>query len=128
MQGAISSRRSGAPDSVASLLIVLVLGLPLQAAAPGPTEETPSLFKRANAAMNAGRYPEAQGLLDRLIQDDPGFYQSYPRRWEVLGKLRSPETVKIEIRKDLALLEKVPPRKRNDDLYFALMEAKCPCG
>ena len=73
--------------------------------------------------MNAGRYPEAQGLLDRLIQDDPGFYQSYPRRWEVLGKLRSPETVKIEIRKDLELLEKVPPRKRNDDLYFALMEA-----
>ncbi len=123
MRRAISSRRPGAPDSVASLLIVLLLGLPLWFAVPGQTEGTPSLFKRANAARNAGRYSEARGLLDRLIQDDPGFYQAYPARWEVLGKLSDPEAVRIEVRKDLALLEKIPLRKRNDDLYFALIEA-----
>jgi peroxiredoxin len=108
---------------VVFLSLVLVLGLSLRIAVSGQSDRTAALFEEAVAAINAARYSEAQEKLDRIIRNDPGFYKAYPKRWAVLGKLREVETIKIEIRKDVELLEQVPPRKRNDDLYFALMEA-----
>jgi len=73
--------------------------------------------------MDAARYSEALETLDRLIRGDPAFYQAYPKRWAAMGKLKTPEAVKTEIRKDMALLEQVPPRKRNDELFLALIAA-----
>lgn len=73
--------------------------------------------------MDAARYSEALETLDRLIRGDPAFYQAYAKRWAAMGKLKTPEAVKTEIRKDMALLEQVPPRKRNDELFLALIAA-----
>ena len=120
---AISSRRPDSTNSVAFLLLALLLGSPHRVAASGRTEKSTSLFKEAIAAMIAARYSEAQEKLDQLIRDDPGFYKAYPRRWDVLGKLQEAKAVKLEVRKDVELLEQIPPRKRTDDLYFTLMKA-----
>ncbi len=107
------------PPSCLALTLALGLAGPSSGAADQSAE---SLFGQATAAMQAGRIMEAREKFERLVRDHPDFYSAYSSLWTTVGKTSSPDDTLDRVRLDLAALDGVPRRERDDGFYSAVME------
>src|SRR5207245_6606660 len=55
-------------------------------------------------------------------RDHPDFYTAYSLLWTTVGKTSSPDDTLNRVRLDLAALDGVPRRERDDAFYSAVME------
>lgn len=80
------------------------------------------LHNEASGYLSEGHIAEAAELLQRLIDEYPGYYSSYREYWESLGRVADAETMREHVRASLLRFEQVPRDERPEDLYLAAME------
>jgi len=98
------------------ILVLLTLATPA-AAAPDSKSEPESLYDRAAEALNAKKFSEAQGILSRLMERYPAYYNAHGLYWDTVGHLEDASARRTAVARSLESLAKVPRRRRNDDFY-----------